>query len=210
VTPVAPWHFTTWLDLFDHWQTVIAGVLALVAAFGTVAATMIIANRQIRASREDADRVIDATREQTSVTAEQTATTVRLERMRDEGEALAFRAMLEAAMARVFAEAAWARKAYPHILTQKEDSSVTAFAVRNCITKAAFAELRAACVRQRSPLTFDFLDLEREIDNFASRWEDDQSTYGVPIRKGRHAGLSEQLGSIETKAAALRQKAAEK
>jgi hypothetical protein len=70
-----PWRFTTFLDLFDHWQTVIAGVLALVAAFGTVLGTMIIANRQILASREEADRVIAATREQTE-------TTVRLERER--------------------------------------------------------------------------------------------------------------------------------
>jgi hypothetical protein len=26
-----PWHFTTWLDLFDHWQTAIAGLIALIA-----------------------------------------------------------------------------------------------------------------------------------------------------------------------------------
>ena len=69
---MAPWHFTTWLDLFDHWQTGIAGALALLAGFGTVAATIIIASRQIAASREEADRVIAATREQTSVTAKQT------------------------------------------------------------------------------------------------------------------------------------------
>jgi hypothetical protein len=75
VNPVAPWHFTTWLDLFDHWQTVIAGVLALLAAFGTIVVTMILARRQIAASREEADRVIAATREQTE-------TTVRLERER--------------------------------------------------------------------------------------------------------------------------------
>ena len=80
---MAPWHFTTWLDLFDHWQTVIAGVLALFAGFGTVVATMIIANRQIAASREEADRVIAATRAQTEATFKQTETTVRLERERD-------------------------------------------------------------------------------------------------------------------------------
>ena len=51
----APWHFTTWLDLFDHWQTVIAGFLALLAAFTTVVVTMIIARRQIAVSREQAD-----------------------------------------------------------------------------------------------------------------------------------------------------------
>ena len=89
---MAPWHFTTWLDLLDHWQTGIAGVLALLAGFGTVAATIIIASRQIAASREEADRVIAATREQTKVTAEQTAMTVRLERERVLSEDGAFRA----------------------------------------------------------------------------------------------------------------------
>jgi hypothetical protein len=49
-----PWHFTTWLDLLDHWQTGIAGVLALVVAFGTIMATMIIARGQIAASRAQA------------------------------------------------------------------------------------------------------------------------------------------------------------
>jgi hypothetical protein len=28
------WHFMTWPDAFDHWQTIIGGVFALVAAFG--------------------------------------------------------------------------------------------------------------------------------------------------------------------------------
>jgi hypothetical protein len=143
-----PWHFTTVPDALDHWQTLFAGVLALVAAFGTVAATMIIARRQIVASREEADRVIAATRDQTKVTAEQTATTVRLERMRDEGEAHAFRVMIEAAMTRVLAEAAWARSVYPQLLTQTTGSSVDAHTVRTCITKGAFAELRGACVRR--------------------------------------------------------------
>jgi hypothetical protein len=104
--PMEDWiqHSTVARFLYD-WQTVIAGVLALLAAFGTIVATMIIARRQIAASREEADRVIDATRAQTSVTAAQTETTVRLQRMRDAGEARAFRAMLEAAMTRVLAEA---------------------------------------------------------------------------------------------------------
>jgi hypothetical protein len=29
---VEPWHFTTWLDLFDHWQALIAGALGFAAA----------------------------------------------------------------------------------------------------------------------------------------------------------------------------------
>jgi hypothetical protein len=106
-----PWHFTTWLDLFDHWQTVIAGVLALVAVFGTVLVTRRIANRQIAAACEEADRVIAATRAQTEATFKQTEATVRLEDLRNASEALAFRVMLEAAMARVIDELALARTA---------------------------------------------------------------------------------------------------
>ena len=125
--------------------------------------------------------------------------------MRNASEALAFHAMLAAAMARVLAEAAWARKTYPQILTQDRGVSVDALAVRQCITKGAFAELRAACVRQGGPLTGEFLDLEREIDSFAL-----QCVLSATIRMGKHAGLGEQLALIEKKAAALREKAAER
>ena len=91
-----------------------------------------------------------------------------MQQIRDESEAHAFRVMLEAAMARVLAEATRARETYPNILTQKEGTSVPASVIRNCITKGAFAELRAACVRRGGDLTGDFLDLEREIDDFAA------------------------------------------
>jgi hypothetical protein len=55
-----PWHFTTLLDLVD--QTLFTGVFAVVAAVGTIWVTRHIANRQIAASREEADKVIAATR----------------------------------------------------------------------------------------------------------------------------------------------------
>ncbi len=119
--------------------------------------------------------------------------------------------MLEAAMARVLAEAAWAKMTYPQILTRPRGESVEALLVRNCITKGAFAELRAACVRRGGPLTGDFLDLEREIDSFASQSANFASpaSIEVRIRKGFHAGLGEQLALVETKAAELRKKAFE-
>src|ERR1700730_14955395 len=142
------WHFTTWLDLFDHWQTVIAGVLALVAAFGTILVTRRITNRQITASREEAARVIAATRAQTEATFKQTEATVRLEDLRKASEALAFHAVLEAAMTRVIAEAAWVKNTSADILTPKAGVSDAVGAVRRCFTKGAFAELRGACVRQ--------------------------------------------------------------
>ncbi len=132
--------------------------------------------------------------------------------MREANEASAFRAMLEAAMTQVLAEAAWARKTYPKTFTQTtEVVSIEAGAVRQCITKGAFAELRAACLKRGSPLTSEFLDLEGEIDNFALQ----VGTYAfsaaaaIPVRKGMHAGLGEQLTLIETMATELRQKAAQ-
>jgi hypothetical protein len=205
------WHFTTWLDLFDHWQTVIAGVLALVAAFGTILVTGRIANRQITAAREEADRVVAAARAQTEATFKQTETTFDLEQMRNGNEAHSFHAMLEAAMARVLAEAAWARRTYLPNLTQTAGLSLDGLVVRQCITKGAFAELRAACIRQGGDLTGDFLDLEREIDSFASQYEDRPTvTQSVTIRMGKLDSLDEQLASIERKAAALREKAFER
>jgi hypothetical protein len=198
-------------QVFYDWQTLIAGVLALLAGFGTVAATMIIARRQIAASREEADRVIAATRAWTEATFKQTEATVRLEDLRKASEALSFHVMLEAAMARVLTEAARARRTYLPILTQTAGLSLDGLVVRQCITKGAFAELRAACIRQGSDLTGEFLDLEREIDSFASQYEDRPTvTQGVTIRMGKLAGLDEQLASIERKAGALREKAFER
>ena len=69
-------------------------------------------------------------------------------------------------------------------------------AVRQCITKGGFAELRAACVRQGGPLTGEFLDLERMI--------------ALASHNPRPGPLGEQFALIETMATALRDKAAEK
>jgi len=55
-----PWHFTTWLDLFDHWQTVIAGFVALVAALITVWVTL-------RVERGKAEREVNALRKSLAV-----------------------------------------------------------------------------------------------------------------------------------------------
>ena len=44
-----PWHFTTWLNLFDHWQTVIAGFAALIAALIAVGGSEWRARKAVRA-----------------------------------------------------------------------------------------------------------------------------------------------------------------
>ncbi len=207
-----PWHFTTWLDLFDHWQTLFAGLLALGAAVWTIRATRSTAKDQIDAGREDADRVVAAARDQIKVTAEQTATAVRLERERVLSEDNAFHAMLDAAMVRVLNEVEGAKKTYPQTLSQQAGASVEALVVRQCITKGGFAELRAACVRHGGPFTREFLDLEREIDSFERQWEDRpmETDRGVIIREGKHAGLGKQLHEIGEKANTLRRKIAER
>jgi hypothetical protein len=75
-----PWHFTTWLDLLDHWQTLIAGALAVLAAW-----------RTIRATTQSADREVAASQAQTAVAQKQIETTIRLEQERVASEVDALR-----------------------------------------------------------------------------------------------------------------------
>jgi hypothetical protein len=178
----APWHATTWLDLFDHWQTVIAGVLALAAAFGTVVATMIIARKQIAVAQKQID------------------TTLRLEQERVASEATAFRAMFEAAMARVLADAKDAKEAFRGTGPQLYED---AYAARKRFSKLGFNELRAACVRQGTRLTERFLELENKIDKFASQTRE-TSMWGEPNN------LPSQLDDIVEKAKQLREEAVER
>ena len=42
-----PWHYTTPLDLIDHWQTLIAGLVALAAAIITVSVTLTVEQRKV-------------------------------------------------------------------------------------------------------------------------------------------------------------------
>ena len=54
-----PWHFTTGVDLLDHWQTLVAGLLAVAAALATIWVTRSTAHQQIAAVHEQiaADRL---------------------------------------------------------------------------------------------------------------------------------------------------------
>jgi hypothetical protein len=70
VIPVETPSWRVALDLLD-WQTLIAGVLALLAAWFT-----------IRATKRSADREIEASQAQTAIAQKQIDTTVRLEQER--------------------------------------------------------------------------------------------------------------------------------
>jgi hypothetical protein len=180
-----------------NWQTLIAGVLAVLAAW-----------RTIRATTQSADREVAASQAQTAVAQKQIETTLRLERRRAASEGYAFCAMLEAAVGRVLVEAADAQHIFAAAVAQVPDSSVSrsALRARQRFTKSAFDELRSACVRYGGHLTAEFLELESEIDDFAS------SRHTMLIEGdeqwGLHKGLHDQLAVIEMKARHLREEAA--
>jgi hypothetical protein len=55
-----PWHYTTFVDFVDHWQTLLAGLVALVAAIITVGVTL-------RVERRKVDRELEALRKSLAV-----------------------------------------------------------------------------------------------------------------------------------------------
>jgi hypothetical protein len=55
-----PWHYTTVVDFVDHWQTLIAGLFAFIAAFITVVYTLKVESRKV-------DRELDALRKSLAI-----------------------------------------------------------------------------------------------------------------------------------------------
>ena len=134
-------------QFIDHWQTLLAGVLALVAGAGTVWVTIKSANREITAAQE-----------QTKAAQRQTAVTREIERRRIAREGYAFHAMLEAAMGAVIEDIEAARN-----LGSPSDGShsAAAYAMRQRVKRAGFTErdelandlIRDANSRDPSPRT---------------------------------------------------------
>jgi hypothetical protein len=62
-----PWHFTTLLDLVDHWQTLLAGGLALVAGLITVRVIREQIETAVRLERERVASEVDALRKSLAV-----------------------------------------------------------------------------------------------------------------------------------------------
>jgi hypothetical protein len=55
-----PWHYTNIIDLIDHWQTLLAGLIALIAAIITVFVTLKVERRKV-------EREIDALRKSLAI-----------------------------------------------------------------------------------------------------------------------------------------------
>jgi hypothetical protein len=208
-------------QFIDHWQTLIAGGLALFAGIVTVWGTLRVANRQVKAANDAADREMKATtdaanrqitaaQEQTAAAQRQTAVMREIERRRIASGGYAFHAMLEAAMGAIIEDVAAARKV--PVPNPQTSHSAPAYAIRQRVKRVGFAELRSALVRFGGPLTAQFLQLDTEIEVFAGQWMP-QSHSGpggtvVPVPPlGVNAGLQEQLDRIEQQAIALRYEA---
>jgi hypothetical protein len=185
----------------DHWQTLITGFLAVLAALVTVWATINSANREIATAQE-----------QTKAAQRQTAVTREIERHRIAREGYAFHAMLEAAMGAVIKDVEAARNLPPP--AAGDTYSTQAYAVRLRVKRTGFNELRNAFLRFGGTQTSQFLQLDKEIEDFAGQWMPSPhlgpSAAVIPQPPvGVNAGLEEQLARIERQANELRQHAAD-
>ncbi len=104
-------------------------------------------------------------------------------------------------MGRVLADATEAERIFASA-NQQLSVSRTACEARKSFTKSAFDELRSACVEHGGNMTAKFLDLEGEIDKFASKC----TLVEKPDKQlvGTHAGLADELAEIQAKAEDLR------
>jgi|ERR1700730_1636878 len=181
----------------DHWQTLIAGLLAVAAGAGTIWVTIKSANREVTAAQD-----------QTKAAQQQTAVMRDIERRRLAREGYAFHGMLEAAMGAVIEDVAAARELPPPQSSSSEPYSMQAYAMRQRVKRAGFAEF-----------TQRFRSLRRAADLrvFATR-QGNRGLRGKGLDPGSfvrgtefvgvNAGLHQQLDRIEEQANKLRNWAA--
>jgi hypothetical protein len=192
----------TLYDFFKDQGSMIAGILALIAAGITVLFTKVMADRTIRATRETANREIAAAQEQVRVAQDQIATTRQMEQQRIIREKLGFCGSLVAAMERVLSDAPAARELAESAAGQQ--FSLIAYEARQQIRQNLFPELRNACVRIGDNLAARFLHLDAKIDSFSRQWKIDRHPQGSEFRVGEYAGMIEEISQIEDEATSLR------
>jgi hypothetical protein len=181
----------------DHWQTLIAGLLAVAAGAGTIWVTIKSANREVAAAQD-----------QTKAAQQQTSVMRDIERRRLAREGPAFHTMLEAAMGAVIEDVAAARELPPPQSSSSEPYSMQAYAMRQRVKRAGFAELRNAFVRFGERQTSEFLKLDKEIKDFGEKVLTQVHSVRGTEFVGLNAGLHQQLDRIEEQANKLRNWAA--
>ena len=169
-------------QVVDHWQTLITGLLALVAAVGTIIVTNQAANREISAANL---QIADARR---------------AERRNRAREGYAFAAMVDGAMDVLVAEVRQARKLIPS--EPKKISSTDAYQARTMISRTGFAEIKAALAVQGGQVASLFLVLDRTISALSGRARMERPYFGAgmdvpeaPV--GQVEGLADELTALE-------------
>lgn len=175
-----------YIKCVEAWQTLIAGVLALIAAWATIRATQKSANMQVEAAKA------------------QTESALLVERRRIAREGYAFSAMLEAGMRSVLEDV----KSAKNVVKDQTTDSRNAYEARQCIKKNGFVDLRSALVKQGGHLALPFLRLEKDVDELSSKWYE-MPTAGKDIKVGKMDTLHTELDSIELQAKALQGEAAD-
>jgi hypothetical protein len=176
-----------WQFVYD-WQTLGAGLLALVAGLGTIAATRSAARDQISVAQDPIDL------------------SQKSELRRVAREGYAFAETLRASMATVREDVKEARKMVSNL--QGDDdvgTSPQAYDARRRIHRTGFAELRAAFIRLGGELTEPFLRIDGMI-NYLEAQAYTQSGNDI-LRKGKHYRLNQELDRISELAASLGQQA---
>ncbi len=186
------WHPAwLWLQMLGYWQTLVAGFLAVLAAWLT-----------IRATKDAADREIEAANRQISTAQKQIDITLRLDRRRAIQEAHAFFLALKSAVSVVIESAREARAMVPSGGGQGSGSEA-AYQARQHVLCLLFPDLRPACVRLGGDLTALFVRLDQDISDFAAQWRPALSPAGLAFRIGVIPDFHDDLDNIEEQARSL-------
>jgi hypothetical protein len=172
-------------QVVDHWQTLIAGILAVIAAVGAITATMIAANREIAAAQQ-----------QTKAARDQIAAEDLREERRSASDALNFFQALDAVIGIVEADVDAARKLIPENL-DKTSYSRPAYIARKRIKMTAFKDISGAILRNDSAQSTQFLSLYNKIEEYASQTYEELGVSASSVLKGRNENILNELQEIE-------------
>jgi hypothetical protein len=191
-------HFIDWLAT---WQTLLAGLLAIVAAWITVRGTLRAARLTNQATRDSADREIAAAQEQTRVAQQQIETTLKLERERYDRERFSFLSVLEATMRGVIEDVADARNIAK--TAHQDTPTLQGYLARKRVQKVGFDELRDGCLRHGADIIGPLFGLEKAIDRLTVR----ETVVNGGNLLATPRGLDAELDEIEDRATSLQEQA---
>jgi hypothetical protein len=198
---VTDWHPTgLLLQVIGYWQTLLAGLLALIAALGTVWITILSANREVEAANR-----------QTAAAQKQIETTLLLEAARRVRETEAFLIATKAAAELVLnhVEAAWS-KVTPVRDGDSSQENEQIYAARQSVLCPILEDLRPACVKFGGELTPNLIRLDHRIKAFADVSRLRVSPVGATNRIAPQAGFHDSLSEIKIQAEDLLEMATQK